>query len=301
MPAAKELRIPGEAIHSSGRHGDTGQDGQWAEDKDDGKVGDLLQRVVAVESVELRRQVECRIVYPGIPGLQQHERRLWNEPPPLLRIEEHDDEEDARDDEPVDVEKMPRAGDADGMPVAGRGNDGRDVASIVLRGPEPIRRDLDRRQPNPFAARRAVIVEVEARMIDQDRQAASDQHRHKKKVEEVAVAYPQRKAMRTGEVIGIDLRDRRNMGEPNNKKFNPCRKHRQQHQHGGSDQEPRAGSRCGSGDQADNGRRRVPHQTKSLHVTQNTFMYLHNPAMADPFVDLARKRIKFRPRRAKKV
>ena len=49
-------------------------------------------------------------MYPCIPGLQQHQRRLGNEPPPLLGIKEHDDEEDARDDEAVDVEKVPATG-----------------------------------------------------------------------------------------------------------------------------------------------------------------------------------------------
>ena len=142
LPAAKQLRVPVEAIDCSRRHGDTGQDRQRAEDKDDGEIGDLLQRVVAVKSIELRRKVERRIVYPCVPGLQQHKRRLGNEPPPLLGIEQHDDEEETREDEAVNVEKVPRAGDADGMPVARRGNDGRDVARIVLRGPEPIRRNL---------------------------------------------------------------------------------------------------------------------------------------------------------------
>src|ERR1039458_9662367 len=118
LPAAKELRIPGEAIHCGGRHGDTGQDGQRAEDKDEGKIDDLLQRVVAVVSVELRRQVESRIVHPGVPGLQRHERGLWNDPPPLLSTKKHDDENNAREDEPINIEKMPRTGDADGVPVA---------------------------------------------------------------------------------------------------------------------------------------------------------------------------------------
>jgi len=66
------------------RHGDAGEDCRWAENKDDGEIRDLLQRVVAVKSIELSRQVECRIVYPGVPGLQQHQRRLGYEPPPLL-------------------------------------------------------------------------------------------------------------------------------------------------------------------------------------------------------------------------
>ena len=97
---------------------------------------------------------------------------IANQPPPLLRIEEHNDEEDARDDKPVNVEKVPRAGNAYGMPVARGGNHGRDIAGIVLRGPDPIRGDIDRREPNPRNARRAVVVEVKARVIDQDRQTA---------------------------------------------------------------------------------------------------------------------------------
>lgn len=38
-----------------------GEDCQRAEDEDGGEIGDLLERVVTVVSVELRRQVECRI------------------------------------------------------------------------------------------------------------------------------------------------------------------------------------------------------------------------------------------------
>src|ERR1035438_7054711 len=117
------------------------------------------------------------------------------------------------------------------MPVAGCGNEWRKVARIVLRGPDPIRRNRDRGQPNPLATRCAVIVEVETRMIGKNRQAASDQHRNKKEVEKVTVAYPNRKTMRTGEIIGEDLRDRQNMREPHKKKLDPGSKHRYRHQH----------------------------------------------------------------------
>src|SRR6185437_3400076 len=66
LPAAKHLRIPVEVIDCRRRHGDTGEDCRWAKNKDDGEIGDLLQRVVSVKSVELSWQVECRIVYPGV-------------------------------------------------------------------------------------------------------------------------------------------------------------------------------------------------------------------------------------------
>jgi hypothetical protein len=41
---------------------------------------------------------------------------LGYEPPPLLGIEEHDDEEESRDNEAVDVKKVPASGDPDGAP-----------------------------------------------------------------------------------------------------------------------------------------------------------------------------------------
>src|SRR6185437_11403202 len=188
-------------------------------------------------SVKLRRHVESRIVYPCIPGLQNHERRLGNEPPPLLRIKQHDYEEDAREDKPINVKKMPRAGNADGMPVARCGNDGRDVTSILLRRPHAIRRNVDWCEANPLASRCAVIVEVEARMIDKNRETAPDQHHHKNKVEEVAVAHPQRKAVWAGKVIRIDLWDRWNIWKSKKKELNPCREHGEQNQHNSRNQE----------------------------------------------------------------
>jgi len=211
LPAAKQLGVPVEAVDGGGRHGDAGEDSQRAGDKHDGEIGDLLQRVIAVESVEFRRQVAGGVVDPCVPCLQQHQSRLGHKPPPLLGVEEHGYQEDAGDNESVNVEEVPASGDANGMPVAGCGDDGGDVAGIVLRGPDPIRRCRERCQTNPLAARRAVIVEIEAGMIGQDGETASYQHGHKKEVEEVAVTHPEREAMRTVKIAGRYLRHGRNV------------------------------------------------------------------------------------------
>jgi hypothetical protein len=74
-------------------------------------------------------------------------------------------------------------------------------------------------------------------MIGQNRQTAPDQHGHKKEVEEMTVAHPNRETMRTGKVIGIDLRDRWNMGQTDEKYLDPCRNHRQKHQKACNDQD----------------------------------------------------------------
>ena len=60
-------------------------------------------------------------------------------------------------------------------------------------------------------------------MIGQDGETAANQHHQKKKIEEVAVADPERKTMRPGKIVGVDLRDGRNMGIPGYGEFDPCR------------------------------------------------------------------------------
>ena len=104
-------------------------------------------------------------MHPGIPCLQQNEGRLWHKTTPLLRVEEHDHEQKARNNEPVDIEEVPRTGDADRVPIARRRNDRRDVAGIVLCGPDSIRGNANRCQTNPLAIWSAVRVEVQTRVI----------------------------------------------------------------------------------------------------------------------------------------
>ena len=65
-------------------------------------------------------------------------------------------------------------------------------------------------------------------MIDQDRKATPDQHHYKNKVEEVAVTQPQRKSVGTRKIAGIDLRDSRNIGQPNSGYFHPCHEYREE-------------------------------------------------------------------------
>ena len=132
-------------------------------------------------------------------------------PPPLLGIEEHDDEENAGEDESMHVDEVPDPRDADSVPVPGSANKRRDIARIVFCRPDAVARNLERRKPDPFASRRAVVIEIETRMIDQNGEAAADQHHHKKKIEKVTVAHPERKSVRPSEIVGINLRNRRNV------------------------------------------------------------------------------------------
>jgi len=69
LPPTKGARVPGEAIHHSGGHGDPCKNRQRAEDKDHGEVGNLLQCVVAIKPVRFGRQVKRRVVHPRVPCL----------------------------------------------------------------------------------------------------------------------------------------------------------------------------------------------------------------------------------------
>src|SRR5260370_10459859 len=113
LPAPKELRVPRKAIRHGRRHGNAGQNGQNAKYKNDGKISTLLQRVVAVKTVWLGRQVKRRVVYPGVPGLKEYYRRRWHKTPPLVRGEQHGDEENTADGESMNTNEIPYARHAD--------------------------------------------------------------------------------------------------------------------------------------------------------------------------------------------
>ncbi len=85
------------------------------------------------------------------------------------------------------------------------------ITGIVFRRPDAVARNLERRKPDPFAPRRTVIIEIQTRMIHQDGQTAANQHHHKKEIEEVAVTDPERKPVRSSEVVGIYLGHRWNV------------------------------------------------------------------------------------------
>ena len=106
--------------------------------------------------------------------------------------------------------RLPPSRKANGMAVARRANERRDVTRIIFRSPDAVAWNLQGRKPNPFAPRCAAVIEIETRVVHQDRKPAANQDRHKKKIEEVAVAYPCGKTVRPSEIVGIYLGNSRN-------------------------------------------------------------------------------------------
>ena len=96
-----------------------------------------------------------------------------------------------------------------------------------------------RREANPLAVRRAVVVEIEPGMIGEDGEAAANEHGDEEEVKEVGVANPEREAVGPGEVAGIDERDGRNVRQAGYGHLNPGRGHQRRDYGGNSDQNRR--------------------------------------------------------------
>ena len=97
-------------------------------------------------------------------------------------------------------------GHADGVPVAGQADPGGEVAGVVFRCPDAIPRHLDRREPEPLRARRAMDIPVQPRVVHEDLQAAADKQDQEHEVDVVRDAQPARKAK------GPRRRSRRKLG-----------------------------------------------------------------------------------------
>ena len=138
LPAAEDPRIPRKAIHQCRRHRHTGQDRQWGHDEHGGEVGDLLQGVITVEAVWLRRKVEVGIENKSVPRLHEDTRRSRHQPLPLRAGQKPNDEEDSGQHKAIDRDEVPRTCNANRMAIARGRNKRREITGIILRGPYAV-------------------------------------------------------------------------------------------------------------------------------------------------------------------
>lgn len=71
LAAAEDAHVAGKAVDERRRHGHTGKDRERSHDEDRGKVDELLESVVAVKSVGLRRQMEVSVIDEGVPRVYE--------------------------------------------------------------------------------------------------------------------------------------------------------------------------------------------------------------------------------------
>jgi hypothetical protein len=79
--------------------------------------------------------------------------------------EEEGDVDDSVSDPEEDAEKMPLAGDSDGVASAGDSDPGGEVAGVLLGGVHAVGGHFDGGEADPLGAGRAVDVPIEARMV----------------------------------------------------------------------------------------------------------------------------------------
>ena len=196
LPVAGQLRIPLEPVRQRRRHRGPGQDRQRRQNEHHPEVRQLLEGVVVVEAVRLRRQVERGVVDEDGPGVGDDLPGVGHQALPLVGREQQYHEDHAVPHPEQHAEEVPVAGHADGVPVAGQADPGGEVAGIILGRPEAVLRHLDRREPEPLRPGRAVDVPVQPGVVREDLQAAADEQDDEEKVDVVGDAQPGRKAMR---------------------------------------------------------------------------------------------------------
>ena len=167
----------------------------------------MLEGVVAVEPVRLRRHVERGVVNEDGPGIRHDRPGERHQPPPLPGPEEQGYEDQAVAHPEQHAQEVPVPGHADGVPVAGQADPGREVAVVVVGRPDAVLRHVDRRQPQPLGAGRAVDVPVQPRVVHEDLQAAADEQDQEQEVDVMGDPEPRREAVGRGGVgsrLGTD-------------------------------------------------------------------------------------------------
>src|ERR1051326_128788 len=226
LPAAKQSWIPGKAVRQCRRHCDPGQNLKWSKNQNYSEIGELLKRIVSVKTVRFRRQMEGGIMDERIPGLYQYNSRGRHNPSPLLGYEEQRHKDQSCDNEPIDIDEVPRARHPNCMAITGQRKQGRDVTRIVLRGPHTVLRNCQRRESNPFGPGRAMVIEIESRGVHENGKTTSDEHHHKEKIKEVGITNPHGKAMRSGWRHLVELRHGWNVRQPENSNLPPGKEKR---------------------------------------------------------------------------
>ncbi len=95
----------------------------------------------------------------------------------------------------------------------------------------------NRREPYPFRAGSAAVVEVQPRMIHQNRKAAANQDHHEEEVEEVTVTNPEREAVWPCSVRHLNAF--RYPGHTCYDNLDPCRRENGHHHYGDANENGR--------------------------------------------------------------
>ncbi len=162
-----------------------GEDRERGQDEHDPAIRQLLKRVVGVEPVGLRRQVKGGIADEDGPRIRHDPPGRRDQALPLSGREQHHHKDEAVADPEQNAQKMPVPGHSDRVAVAGQADPRRKMPGVFLGRPDAIRRHLDRRQPQPLAAGRAMDVPIQPRVVHEDLESAAHEQGHNRSTDGV--------------------------------------------------------------------------------------------------------------------
>ncbi len=106
----------------------------------------------------------------------------------------------------MDGEEVPRSRHTHGVPVSGQGHPRGNVTGVVLRRPQAVGRNFERRKPHPLRVRRAMTIPIKSWVIHQNRESTPNQEHQEKEVHEMGQSKPGGETMRSGRIFQIDWR-----------------------------------------------------------------------------------------------
>ncbi len=101
---------------------------------------------------------------------------------------------------------MPGARHPHGVPITRQGRQRGNVTGVVLRCPQTVRGNCQRREPHPFRVWCAMTVPIKSRMVHQNGEPTADQEQQKEEVHKVGQSEPRGKTVRNRRLCRIDRR-----------------------------------------------------------------------------------------------
>src|SRR5664280_1317849 len=135
--------------------------------------------------------------------------------------------------------EVPCSRHSHGVTISRQGDQRGDVTGVVLRRPQAVRRNFQRRKPHPFRVRRAMTVPIKPWVIHENGESAADQQQQKEEVHKMSQSQPSGETVRVWWIFQIDRRQERFRWKPGDQILSPGNRHWSKSEDGKDKNEPR--------------------------------------------------------------
>jgi hypothetical protein len=186
LPSVKDFDVPRETGSEGGGHRKARCHAERREEEYDGRVAQLLQRVIFSRRFH---DMKGQVAEHRAPGVRRDLPGRRNKTPPRRRGEQHHDVEQTGQ-QPCEIGQEVPVTPQTQVLATGEGNQWRERSLLITGRPKPVARSAFFREFEPFTAGRAVIVPVKPRMCTQDLKTAANEKGDEEKIEEVRGPQP---------------------------------------------------------------------------------------------------------------